>query len=124
MLPLTTASPAYAGLQVLATAIRHLMTYVLWAVAVAVTTATSTLPARSQLHPRRHLGVPGMRVQRPGARCPAALVTAAVCWCCGQGARAAWARVGPPARRDDVHREATAGIRELETYLAAQADHA
>jgi hypothetical protein len=86
VLPPTTGSPAYAGVQVLATAIRHLMTYVVWAVA-------------------------------------AALVTAALCWCCGQGARAAWARIGPPARRDDVHREAVAGIREIETFLAARADH-
>jgi hypothetical protein len=59
----------------------------------------------------------------------AALVTAALCWCCGQGARAAWARVGPPARRDgtaegpdDVRREVARGIRDIERYLTAQSD--
>jgi hypothetical protein len=57
----------------------------------------------------------------------AALVAAAVCWCCGAGARAAWGHVGSPARRDrtpadDVGREADRGIREIERYLSAQAD--
>jgi hypothetical protein len=58
----------------------------------------------------------------------AALVAAAVCWCCGAGTRAAWGHVGPPARRDrrepadDVGREAVRGIREIERYLSAQAE--
>ena len=58
----------------------------------------------------------------------AALVAAAVCWCCGAGARAAWGHIGPPARRDrgepadDVGREAVRGIREIERYLSAQAE--
>ena len=68
----------------------------------------------------------------------AALIAAAVCWCCGAGARAAWARVGParPARArrdtraaapagpvpDACEREAARGIREIERYLAAMTD--
>jgi hypothetical protein len=58
----------------------------------------------------------------------AALVAAALCWCCGHGARAAWSRIGPPARRgepeppDDAAREAVRGIREIEAFLAGQAD--
>jgi hypothetical protein len=58
----------------------------------------------------------------------AALIAAAVCWCCGAGARAAWGHVGPPARRDrrepadDVGREADRGIHDIERYLSAQAE--
>jgi hypothetical protein len=59
----------------------------------------------------------------------AALVTGAVCGSCGQGARAAWARVGPPGRRDGtadgpdgVRREVARGIREIERYLTAQSE--
>jgi hypothetical protein len=63
-----------------------------------------------------------------------ALIASAVCWCCGCGARAAWARIGParperPSRRargkpagpvpDACALEAARGIRELEIYLAA-----
>jgi hypothetical protein len=63
----------------------------------------------------------------------AALIAAALCWCCGQGARAAWSRIGParPGRSgrrpagpvpDACEREAARGIRELESYLDAMSD--
>lgn len=65
----------------------------------------------------------------------AALVAAALCWCCGAGARAAWGHVGPLAGRDgdeeadgdvgagrDVDREAARGIRDIERYLSGLAE--
>jgi hypothetical protein len=54
----------------------------------------------------------------------AALLAAGLCWSCGCGAQAAWARIGPPRRvrpRDPVVREACRGVRELERYLAQAA---